>query len=345
MRRSLAALAAVVLLSPTAAFAGDLTPTAAREVLDALDTALDGYVDPAVGARVKAVVKANRDRYLAIDDRAAFAAAVSADSVATSHDIHLKLSVETSDARAARLTDEQRTQEDHALANGLMTLRRLPGNIGYLKLSYFVDGAEGTRMVDMAMAMLKDTDALIIDLRENRGGGGTSDAELRGHLSRTPIPMAVIHWRQPDGSVEIMARQPGAPEGGPLFADKPVFLLTSARTYSAAEGVAYDLKVVGRAVLVGQTTGGAGNPSNRPGQLGHGIRVFVPTGRVVHPVTGGGWEGVGVSPDVVTPPSEALTEAYRRALAVARPRISTPRLDKERAAAVADPRAALDEAL
>lgn len=343
MRLRLMAAAAVLAASlALPALAGDLTPKAAGEILDTYARKLDGYVDPAKAAQVRAALKANRARYLKIDDRQAFVEAVSADTVAASGDLHLKLSVKTTDAGAgARETPEQEALLEARLAHGLMQVRRLPGNIGYLKLRYFALDEDGAKMIDAAMLLLKDTDVLIIDLRENTGGGGASDERLLGHLSRTPIPMAVIEWRNEDGSIDRQPRAVSVPEGGPAYPDKPIYVLTSKRTFSAAEGFAYDLKAARRATLVGETTRGGGNPSNRPNDLGYGIGAFIPNGRVVHPTTGTGWEGVGIAPDIETPKDGALTEAYARALAVARPTISTPKSEAELAAAKADPKTTL----
>lgn len=341
-------LAALIALPPATATAGDLTARAAGEVVDQLVKHLDSYMDTKVAGAVQARLRSRRTDYLALDNRAAFAAEVSRDMYEVSHDGHLKVSLETGDAsRGARLTDEQQQLVDRRLAYGLMSIRRLPGNIGLLKISYFEQGDPGARLMNTAMELLKDTDALIIDLRSNRGGGGASDETLLGHLSRTPIPMATVHWRTYAGGTEIMQRAPKPPKDGPLYPDKPVFVLTSHYTFSAAEEFAYDLQAAGRAVLVGETTGGGANPSNRPFRLDYGFRVFIPTGKVVHPTTGGNWEGVGVKPDVSTPVREALTEAYSRALAVAKPLVSTPKSEAERAKAIADPRAALleDQAL
>lgn len=335
-----AGLMAATLALPAAA--QDFSPKAAGEVLDALDKRLDGYVDPAKARQVKAVLKANRARYVKLGSREAFVEAVSKDTVAASGDLHLKLSIQTSDAgAAARQSPEEEALLEARLAHGLMQVRRLPGNIGYLKLRYFGRDEDAQATIDAAMLLLKDTDALIIDLRENTGGGGLSDERLLGHLSRTPIPMAVIHWRNADGTVEIEPRHASIPEGGPLYPDKPVFVLTAKRTFSAAEAVAYDLKAAKRAVLIGETTRGGGNPSNRPNPLPYGLAVFIPNGKVVHPTTGGGWEGVGVTPDEEIPKDGALVEAYTRALAVAKPLVSTPKSEAELTAAKADPRGTL----
>jgi hypothetical protein len=81
--------------------------------------------------------------------------------------------------------------------------------------------------------------------------------------------------------------------------------------------------------------------------LSYGFRVFIPNGHVVHPITHANWEGVGVIPDVQTAPAQALTTAYALALKTAKPLVATPKSEKERADALADPRGTLlaDQAL
>ena len=335
-------LALAIAAAPVAARAGDLSPQAASEVVDQLIKGLDSYVDPAVAAKVQARLREQKADYVRLETRAAFAKAVSADLYDVSRDGHLKVSLETVQAdKAARLTEEQMRLIDQRLAYGFMGARRLPGNIGYMKLRNFEQSEDGAALMDTVLGLLRHTDALIIDLRENTGGGGESDTELLGQLSREAIPMVKITWRNADGSSLVEQRRVRHPVGGPIYPDKPVYVLTAKRTFSAAEEFAYDLKASGRAVLVGETTGGGANPSNRPVPLSYGFRVFIPNGHVEHPLTHANWEGVGVAPDVAVPPETALTEAYRRALEAARPAVSTPRSEAERKAAMADPRAAL----
>jgi C-terminal processing protease CtpA/Prc len=339
-------VAATLLATPAAA--GDLTPAAAGEVLDQVSKGLDTYIFPDVAKRAQASLKAHRTEFLKLDTREAFAAAVSKDLYATTHDGHLKVSVQAIAAdRGATITEAQQALIDRHLAYGLMSIRRLPGNVGYLKLSYFEQGPEGAALIDTALRLLKDTDALIIDLRQNRGGGGSSDEQLLGHLSKTPIPMARITWRNPDGTTIVDQRTPAQPVGGPLYPEKPVFVLTAKRTFSAAEALAYDLQAAHRATLVGETTGGAANPANREAPLSYGFRIFIPNGHVEHPTTHANWEGVGVAPDVAVAPGDALSTAYGLALKAAAPTIATPKSEKERAAALAEPTAALlaDQAL
>jgi C-terminal processing protease CtpA/Prc len=341
-------LAATLLAAPAVAAAGDLTPKAAGEVLDQLDKGLDTYIFPDIAKQAQASLKAHRAELLKLDTRDAFAAAVSKDLYGTTHDKHLKVSVQTLDAgREARLTEEQQALVDRRLAYGMSAVRRLPANVGYMKLSYLEQTDEGVRLVDTLMGLLKDTDALIIDLRDNHGGGGGSDEELVGHLFKTAAPMVKITWRNDDGTVVENQRLPSQPATGPLYADRPVYVLIDKHTFSAAEGLAYHLQATKRATIMGETSGGGANPQNRPVRLSYGLRVFIPNGHVVHPITHTNWEGVGVVPDVPTAPDRALTAAYALALKAAKPLVATPKSEKERADALADPKAALlaDQAL
>lgn len=336
------AVAALLAVAAPAQASETLTTSQAGQVVDALVDSLRGYFDPTKAARVQAALRADRERLSQIHDRATLAEALSAITLGVSGDRHLKVSVTTASAQAPALSDAEQARLDQRLAYGLMSIRRLPGNIGYLKLRYFEQTPAGAALIDSAMGMLQHTDALIIDLRENTGGGGAADERLLGHLAHDPIVMAQLRWRRPGGREEIQQRKVSTPETGPLYPDKPLFVLTAHRTFSAAEEFAYDIQANRRGLLIGARTRGGGNPSDRPAPpLGFGLTVFVPNGQAVHPVTGKSWEGVGVQPDVETTPESALTEAYRRALAVAKPKVSTPRSDKEREDAMADPAGAL----
>jgi C-terminal processing protease CtpA/Prc len=88
----------------------------------------------------------------------------------------------------------------------------------------------------------------------------------------------------------------------------PVYVLTSRRTFSGAEEFTNNLKVLKRATIVGEVTGGGAHPVT-----GHRIddrfTIGVPFARAINPVTKTNWEGVGVEPDVKVPADEALTTA------------------------------------
>ena len=95
------------------------------------------------------------------------------------------------------------------------------------------------------------------------------------------------------------------------YIGKPVYVLTSAHTFSGGEEFCYDMQSLKRATLVGETTGGGANPGTiRP--LGAGLSMFLPTGKARSPITGASWEGAGVRPDIAVPAGLALKVALEK---------------------------------
>jgi hypothetical protein len=86
---------------------------------------------------------------------------------------------------------------------------------------------------------------------------------------------------------------------------KPVFVLTSSRTFSGGEEFVNDLKVQKRAKLFGETTGGGANPGGDM-LIDDRFGVFIPSGRAENPVTKTSWEGAGVAPDVTVQEQQAF---------------------------------------
>jgi hypothetical protein len=93
---------------------------------------------------------------------------------------------------------------------------------------------------------------------------------------------------------------------------KDVYILTSKRTFSAAEEFTYNLQGLKRATVIGETTGGGAHPG-RGYRINDHFMMFVPTGRAINPVTKTNWEGTGVKPDVEVPAEKALETAHRTA--------------------------------
>ncbi len=99
---------------------------------------------------------------------------------------------------------------------------------------------------------------------------------------------------------------------GKKFIDKPVFVLISKRTFSAGEGLAYVLKDLKRATLIGETTvGGSGTIEFK--RIDDHFTLVVPTGRVISPITKTDWAGTGVEPDVKVESAKALDVALELA--------------------------------
>jgi retinol-binding protein 3 len=190
-------------------------------------------------------------------------------------------------------------------------VERLEGNVGYIRLRGFVPAELAGEAAANAMNTVADTDALIIDLRDN-GGGAPSMVALMCSYLLGPKP---VHLNDQYNRVEDATHQwwslPFVP--GERYEDKPVYLLTSSRTFSAAEEFAYNLKNLKRATIVGETTGGGAHPGGVR-WLGDRFTMFVPTGRSINPITKTNWEGTGVTPDVAVPAELALKTAHLAAL-------------------------------
>ncbi len=128
--------------------------------------------------------------------------------------------------------------------------------------------------------------------------------------------------------------------GSRYGADKPVYVLTSKRTFSAAEEFCYNLKQLGRAVIVGETTGGGANPG-RGFRTGEHFMTFIPTGRAINPITKTNWEGGGVVPDVPVAADKALATAQLLALKPLAASMGDPRVKAEAMKKIAELEASL----
>jgi hypothetical protein len=92
-----------------------------------------------------------------------------------------------------------------------------------------------------------------------------------------------------------------------------IYILTSKVTVSAAEGLAYDLKYLRGAKIIGETSAGAANPG-RVTRLNDLFTAFIPNRHGTHVVTGTNWEGIGVPVDIACSAMEALRVARLEAL-------------------------------
>jgi C-terminal processing protease CtpA/Prc len=194
---------------------------------------------------------------------------------------------------------------------GLERAERLAGNVGYLEIRSFNFDAE---MVDSALAaamnFLGNTQALIIDVRRNRGGDPRMVAAVCSYLMKPNTLVNQFYWRPLNRWDEFRT---GAVTGRYHGTTKPVYVLTSDETFSGAEEFAYDIQTQKRGEVVGDTTGGGAHPGGMR-RVTDKFGVWVPSGRAVNPVTGTNWEGVGVRPDVAVTAKDALRTAHLRAL-------------------------------
>lgn len=158
--------------------------------------------------------------------------------------------------------------------------------------------------------------ALIIDLRENQGGSPEIIALMASYLfDDQPVHLYDQSNRRAGTNMSVWTNP--AVKGTRLGGQKPVFILTSAQTYSAAENLAYTLQQLKRARVVGETTrGGAHGSFGRP--VTSHLVPMIATSRTINAVSGSDWNRIGVQPDTAVPAAKALetaVELARKAIA------------------------------
>jgi hypothetical protein len=259
--------------------------------------------------------------YDALADVHTLARAVTADLQAVSKDRHLRVwhdpeqaaDIEHRKERDRPSDDETRRWMAHLRHEnfGFAKVERLIGNVGYLDLRNFVESELGGETAVAAMSFLANSNAIIFDLRRNGGGSPTMIQLLTSYLYDTePQHLNTFHFR-PTDSYRQFWTFPYVP--GRRMRDVPVYVLTSSYTFSAAEEFTYNLKHMGRATVVGETTAGGAHPVQRH-SAAEGFVITIPFGRAINPITDANWEGTGVEPHIVVPQAQALQTAHLHAL-------------------------------
>ena len=315
-----------------------LSADARRSVVhDLLGKIRENYVFPDVADRMVSHMSQSLQNgfYDDVGDGTQFAARLTTDLREVSRDLHLRVRfsndrlppVETSDPYDDPAFYAAYQREAALLHNnGFRRVERLAGNIGYIRLTEFHDARVMGDTACAAMTLVADMSALIIDVRDNGGGDPFAVALVTTYLfGPEPIHLNSLYNRPKDRTDQFWTL-PHVP-GRRFGPDKPLYVLTSNRSFSAAEEFAYNLKQLGRATLVGEQTRGGAHPRD-VFRLNDHMEINIPTGRAINPISGTNWEGIGVAPDIEVPAGEALSVARRHALERIR---TTIRIDGEEA--------------
>jgi hypothetical protein len=297
-----------------------ITPGQRSEVIDSLLKQLnEHYVFPDKAREMEKGIRAHQEKkeYDGITSAKTFAETLTMHLQAISHDKHLRvISSHGPLSRPRKPSPEEDLKMRIMMSKsnfGFEKVERLEGNIGYLDLRGFMDADAGGETAAAAMTFLANTDALIIDLRHNGGGSPGMVALLCSYLfDGRPRHLNSLAWRK-SGSEEIQQwwTLPYVP--GRRYLNKEVYVLTSKRTFSAAEEFTYNLQTQKRATIVGETTGGGAHPGG-PYPINDHFAAWIPSGRAINPITQTNWEGAGVKPDLEVSADWALKTAHLAAL-------------------------------
>ena len=182
----------------------------------------------------------------------------------------------------------------------------LSGNIGYLPFNGFVDDIESAKpTIYSALKFLANTGAIIIDLRENQGGSPKMVSQIESYFFKEKTHMNDLINRSAKDTTVFYADPKKADS---LNLTMPVYILTSHKTFSAAEDFSYGMQKAKRATIVGDITGGGAHPQ-MPFSISQGFVSSIPFARSYNPVTKTDWEGTGVIPDVKVDAGNAFLKA------------------------------------
>lgn len=269
------------------------------------------YVFADVAAQVRDLLAAGHYP----DDPAEAAEHVTRDLQSVNGDRHLRLRHHAEPI--PEVWDDAAQEEEYARQTakhlgGVARIERLEGNVVHLVLapSLFPVELAGPALT-AAMQLVAGADALLLDLRSNRGGDPRTVALICGYLLAEDSLLVTMEHRDPG-----QTRQSWSPAWvpGPRFgATKPLYVLVSSTTFSGAEELAYDLQQLRGSKVVGERTRGGAHPCEGFRVHPH-LELTVPTARAVGGTTGANWEGTGVTPDIEIPAADALDTAYRLAL-------------------------------
>ncbi|KUJ59082.1 hypothetical protein AR687_24990 [Flavobacteriaceae bacterium CRH] len=292
------------------------------EIIDLFASNLNKkYVFPDVALKIENKIKSNNKKglYSKINDGRVFADSISNEASKISNDKHLRVFYRPEAPAVNAATDSIEIKKRDAWRRqflihfnfGFTKIAILDGNVGYLKIDGFVSVKDVEKIISSAMTFLTNTDAIILDLTDNRGGEPETVRLVASYFfAPEPVHINDIYFREENKTEEFWTLKDIS---GERYLNKPVYVLTGNQTFSGGEEFAYDLQILKRATIVGQTTKGGANPGETF-PLKDGFSAFIPTGKAINPITKTNWEGTGVKPDIELKPENIVDETHILAL-------------------------------
>ncbi|MGW3634762.1 S41 family peptidase [Streptomyces sp. NPDC005122] len=168
-----------------------------------------------------------------VDDAEELAGLVTADLQSVNGDRHLRL-------KHHAALDAMRRDFDSSLG-GAPRVQLLDGGVAVVELAPMLFPLEwAAEPLGAALTLASRAQALIVDLRGNRGGDPDTVAFVCSYLLDERTHLNTMHWRGGERSEQSwsLPHVPGARFGG----SKPLYVLSSDSTFSAAEELAYDIQ-------------------------------------------------------------------------------------------------------
>lgn len=174
----------------------------------------------------------------------------------------------------------------------------LEGNIGYIHLGDFIPSRKYFEdALDQIIGKLKDTDGLVIDIRDNPGGNDVAAQYVAGRFAAERKLYMNVRKKSGPGPNDFTQAIPWhvEPTGGTRYT-KPIVLLTSRWTQSAGETFTLAMQELTNVTQLGDFTSGAFS-DNIARELPNGWFCFMSIGDY-RAADGESYEGIGVKPDL-----------------------------------------------
>ena len=174
----------------------------------------------------------------------------------------------------------------------------LAGNLGYIHLGDFIPSRKYFEdALDQIIAKLKDTDGLVIDIRDNPGGNDVAAQYVAGRFAAERKLYMNVRKKSGPGPNDFTQAIPWhvEPTGGTRYT-KPIVLLTSRWTQSAGETFTLAMQELTNVTQLGDFTSGAFS-DNIARELPNGWFCFMSIGDY-RAADGESYEGIGVKPDL-----------------------------------------------
>ncbi|OJJ20433.1 hypothetical protein BKI52_18415 [marine bacterium AO1-C] len=273
------------------------------------------YVTLAEGRKMSHLIQHNLKNgvYSKISDPATLAKRLTKDLRSINGDLHMN--VFYNHPRPKKASNIPRLNYEGEWSNfGLQEARVIAGNVGYLKIKHFTTWSNfenAKKAVQRTLQPLTNTDALIVDVRDNRGGFEEIVAYLISYFFDSKRIHLSDYYCRHDGNRSSVWTSPHVP--GKKLPKLPLYVLVNKETGSAAESFAYMLKHLKRATIIGETTSGAGNGASYH-TIGDRFAINIACQQTINAITKTSFERVGVIPHIKTPGNDAFTRGYLEAL-------------------------------
>lgn len=285
-----------------------------KEIIDTLTFKLEqNYVLPDKGKEMSAFInkKYKDGLYNKITNPSTLADILTKDVLSVHNDEHFFIEYNPKLAEQVALPRDsvywaEQLKIDRAKNHGFKNIEVLNGNIGYVDLSYFAYlNPESEKVANASFQVLSNCKAIIIDLRYGMGGQPEMVACIAKHFIKERKHMFELTLRNRENNYNLYC-EPDSEYAG-LY-ETPLYILTSYKTFSAAEMLTYFLKTEKRVTIVGeQTRGGAHNAPKS--FLYKDFIITLPHGKAYSRTTKTNWESVGISPDIKATADNALEVA------------------------------------